>query len=153
MCFVTRKLKKEDEEVLKKHGVVDKYGNLLNISKDVLESTEKKIMMVNMGGQGIMNEDGTEWSETAIVCLIIWNDKRIMTEYYSHKKWFKPVSGYDIFEAVYKIKKIYFSENEEYKKEDALEIVKECIARYDIDNCVMAKCKKVTYLNDEMRWV
>ena len=118
----------------------------------MVESNEKEVKMTFIGGQGIMKEDGTEWSDMAEYCAVLWKEKSYIVEFYSHKKWYD--NELEIkYESIYKIKSIYSSKCTDDEKKTLIEIVKKCFVIYDLSRYQTAVCEKIIFMETEVRWI
>lgn len=150
MNFVFRRITDEDKNFFSKCNIKSPFGKLGTMYY-MIESVRDNVKMLPLGGQGIMKEDGTEWSEMAEYCAIIWKEKSYTIEYFYNKKWSEEEVSKDTYKITYKIKEIFSSECSNEQKRAFLEILKKCFIAYNMQK-EESKCEKVCFLDDEVRW-
>ena len=152
MSYVLRRITEEDEEYFLKCGVKSPFGGTPSYGYYIIENIEEDIKMALMGGQGIMDEEGKEWSEMAQYCAVVWNEKSYVVEFYSHSNCVDKNEKNDIFRVLYKIKFVYSQKCGAKKREEFIEKVKECFITYNNKRYKDSVCEKVSFMDTEVRW-
>ena len=132
MDYVLRQVTDEDERFFINSGIKSSFGRKLGFGYNMVENQEDDVKMVFIGGQGIMKEDGTEWSDIAEYCAVLCKEKSYIIEFYSHKKWHDGEFETNKFESIYKIKSIYSLKCTDDEKKMLIEIVKKCFVTHDL---------------------
>ncbi|MBQ4524293.1 MAG: hypothetical protein IJA10_15340 [Lachnospiraceae bacterium] len=154
MAYVLRERNEADKEYFLQCGVESPFGGTPSFGKYIVENVEEDVKMFLLGGQGIMKEDGTEWSEMACYCAIIWKGKKYTVEFYSYEKWFEELNGKDKFESLYKIKCVCTEEvTDNNEKEGIIEIIKSCFTTYDFKRYKSSVCEKVVFMDENVKWI
>lgn len=150
MDYVLRRITDEDKKFFLNCNIKSPFGKLGTMYY-MIESVKDNVKMLPLGGQGIMKEDGTEWSEMAEYCAIIWNEKCYTIEYYYNKKWSDAKDSKDTYRITYKIKEILWGKCSNEQKGDFLKILKKCFIAYNMKK-EESKCEQVCFWDDEVRW-
>lgn len=153
MDYVLRRVTDEDEVFFDKSGIKSPWGGSLGSSYYMVESVKEDVKMMPIGGQGIMEEDGTEWSEMASYCAIVWKGKSYRVEFYSHSNCIRKAKDYEIFVMTYKIKEVQSEICNGLEKEEFIKIAKKCFESYGAGGCKTSLCEKVIFIDTEVRWV
>ena len=153
MDYVLRRVTDGDKQFFINSGVKSPFGGRPGFGRYMVESLEDNAKMVFIGGQGIMKEDGTEWSDMAHYCAVVWKGKSYIVEFYTHKKWFEEEKRKNQFESMYKITSVSSLECTDEEKKIFIEIVKKCFITYDLNRYQTSVCEKVIFMDTEVRWV
>ena len=153
MAYVLRKRTKEDVEFFLENGVTSPWGGIPGFDYSLVECPEENIKMIFIGGQGIMNEYGIEWSEMAHYAAVVSNEKSYTIEFFSYNKYSKIEETSKRYETIYKLKVIYSFNGTDYEKEIFLDKVKKCFTEYAKEDSEKYICDKVIFLDEELRWM
>ena len=153
MAYVLKKRTDEDKQYFIDCGVKSPFGGKPTFAYHMVENIDENVKMIFMGGQGIMTEDGEEWSEMAAYLTIVWNEKNFLVEFYRKKIFTHNKPQYDTFEVIYKIKKVYSLECENKEKQEFIKILKDCLVAYGNEGIDTSICEKVIFMDTEVRWV
>ena len=151
MAYVLRERTKEDVEFFLENGVTSPWGGMPGFDYSLVECLEDNIKMIFIGGQGIMNEYGIEWSEMAHYALVICERNIFTIEFFSCKKFTDRTPKKLKYENIYKIKAIKSSSS--YDKQMILNIVKQCFIAYGNGGKASSVCEKVSFIDEEVRWM
>ena len=148
MAYLLRRKTEEDKEYFISCGVKSPFGGVPSFGYYIVENAEENIKMALLGGQGYMEEDGTEISDMAAYCVVIWNDRKYIVEYYRRKE----CSSDRAYRMIYKIKSISCSIDCSQDKNKILEIIKESYIAYDNGGATLSVCESVSFIDSEVRW-
>ena len=152
MNYIVRQITQEDKDFLINSGVKSPFGRIPSFGRYIVENQKKDVKMALMGGQGVMKEDGTEWSDMAHYAVVNIEGENYTIEFFSHSKCIDKSNGYETFIMIYKIKEIKSSMTVINEKTNILNIVKECFVAYGAGGCKTSLCKDVLFLDEEVRW-
>lgn len=153
MDYVLRRVTDEDKQFFIKSGVKSPVRKQRpGFDQYMVESLEDNVRMVFIGGQGIMEEDGTERSEMAAYSAVVWNGKCYIVQFYEHSNCVKKAQGYETFIMTYKIKEVEADKCINDEREKFIAIAKKCFQAYGAGGCKTSLCEKVLFINTEVRW-
>ncbi|MBR3808224.1 MAG: hypothetical protein IKJ15_07625 [Lachnospiraceae bacterium] len=152
MDYIVRRITQKDKEFLVSSGVKSPFGGMPSFGRYLVVNEKKEVKMAMMGGQGVMKEDGTEWSEEAHYAVVNIEGKNYTVEFFSYSKCVDKSNGYETFIIIYKIKEIKSLITVNSEKMYLLNIVKECFVAYGAGGCKTSLCKDVIFIDEEVRW-
>ena len=154
MDYILRRVTEEDREFFIKCGVKSPIRKMQpGFDRYMVESLEDDVKMVFIGGQGIMEEDGTERSEMEAYGAIVWKGKSYIVKFFEHSNCVCKAYGYETFIMTYKIKEVEAGKCVNREKEKLIEITRKCFETYGAGGCKTSLCEKVQFIDTEVRWV
>ena len=153
MSYELRRISDVDKGDFLRCGLKSPFGTShIGFGRYIVENITENVKMAYIGGQGILTEEGEEWSDMAEYCALLWEKKSYLIEFYSRSETVEKKKNYDVFRIIYKIKCIHSQQYDKELREELIKKLKECFIAYNTKRYKSSICEKVSFMDTEVRW-